>query len=83
MVEGETGLLVPPGDADALAEAIVRVLADPDLTRRLSEAGRARAVERYSWDVIADATVALHRRLLDRRPGRPSLPNRRRPVKEP
>ena len=34
VVEGETGLLVPPGDADALAEAIVCVLADPDLTRR-------------------------------------------------
>jgi len=65
MVDGETGLLVPPADADALAGAIVRVLADPELARRLGEAGRARAVERYSWDVIADATTGLHRRLLD------------------
>jgi glycosyltransferase involved in cell wall biosynthesis len=65
VVEGETGLLVPPADADALAAAIVRVLADPELARRLGNAGRARAVERYSWDVIADATMGLHRRLLD------------------
>jgi spore coat protein SA len=65
VVEGETGFLVPPGDADALADALIRVLADPELARRLGDAGRARAVERYSWDVIADGTVALHRRLLE------------------
>jgi glycosyltransferase involved in cell wall biosynthesis len=69
VVDGETGILVAPGDADALADAIVRVLADPELGRRLGEAGRARAVERYSWDVIAAATVALHRRLLGARAG--------------
>jgi glycosyltransferase involved in cell wall biosynthesis len=64
VVGGETGFLVPPGDADALAEAIARVLADPELGRRLGAAGRVRAVERYSWDVIVEPTVALHRRLL-------------------
>jgi glycosyltransferase involved in cell wall biosynthesis len=66
-VEGETGFLVPPGDAGALAEALERVLADAELAGRLGEAGRARAVERYSWDVITDATIALHRRLLGAR----------------
>jgi glycosyltransferase involved in cell wall biosynthesis len=67
VVEGETGFLVPPGDADALGQALARVLADPDLARRLGEAGRGRAVERYSWDVIAEATAALHARLLGSR----------------
>ena len=69
VVEGETGFLVPPGDAGALAEAIVRLLEDPDLGRRLGEGGRARAMERFSWDVIADRTLALHRRLLESQAG--------------
>jgi len=66
-VEGETGFLVPPGDARALAQALERVLADAELARRMGEAGRARAVERFSWDVITDATVVLHRQLLGAR----------------
>ena len=46
--DGRTGVLVPPGDARALAEGIDAVLADPALARRL--AGEARAeVEKYTW----------------------------------
>jgi len=46
----ETGLLVPPGDPDALAAAIMRLAADPRLRERLAAAGRAAAAERYSLD---------------------------------
>jgi len=42
IVEGETGLLVPPGDAAALAEAMLRLARDSDLRTRMGEAGRAR-----------------------------------------
>ena len=40
--DGETGLLVPPGDPDALALALLRALGDADLRARIGEAGRAR-----------------------------------------
>ena len=48
VLEGETGLLVAPGDSAALTAAFARLLGDPALRRRLGAAGRARA-HRHSW----------------------------------
>jgi glycosyltransferase involved in cell wall biosynthesis len=45
--DGETGMLVPPGDAPALAQAILELLADPARRARMGAAGRALAVARY------------------------------------
>jgi phosphatidylinositol alpha-mannosyltransferase len=59
----EDGLLVPPGDSEALGFAIRRVLQDPDLSARLRRAGRARA-ERYSWDVVTDQIEAIYAEVL-------------------
>jgi glycosyltransferase involved in cell wall biosynthesis len=55
--DGVTGLLVPPGDAKALREAIERLLVDPELRRRLGEAARAKVSELCSWDRVTDATL--------------------------
>ncbi len=59
----ETGLLVPPGEPAALAEAIGRLLEDPALAGRLGDAGRRHARENFSWDAITGRLVGLYRRL--------------------
>jgi glycosyltransferase involved in cell wall biosynthesis len=56
VADGETGLLVPPGDPGALAAALIAVLEDPALARRLGEGARRDARERFGWERIA-ATV--------------------------
>lgn len=61
VVDGETGLLVPPGDAAALGEALARLLADGDLRRRMGEAGRAHMLRRFSIDAMADGNLAVYR----------------------
>jgi phosphatidyl-myo-inositol dimannoside synthase len=55
--DGETGLLVPPGDVVALAGALRRILDDRAFAERLGAAGRARA-EASSWDAVADRVAA-------------------------
>jgi L-malate glycosyltransferase len=49
--DGQTGLLVPDGDADAMAAAVTRLLRGPDLAAQLSENGR-RLAERSAWDAV-------------------------------
>jgi glycosyltransferase involved in cell wall biosynthesis len=61
VVHGETGLLVPPRDPEALRVAIDRLLADADLRRRLGSAARERISTLCGWDVVIDATVAAYR----------------------
>lgn len=61
VVDGETGLLVPPRDPQALRAAVERLLADPELRERLGRAGRERARERYGWDGVIDRTLDVYR----------------------
>jgi type III pantothenate kinase len=57
-----TGLLVPPRDPAAVADAVTTILEDPSLARRWGERARRRAVERYDWASVAAATeVCLER----------------------
>ena len=60
VVDGETGLLVPPGDRRALRAAIDRLLADQDLRRRLGVKARARVEELCGWEHVIDQTVAAY-----------------------
>jgi len=77
VVDGETGLLVPfepagggsfePRDPEAfergLADGIMTLMRDPERREGMARAGRARAVERFSWSSIAAQTVELYRSL--------------------
>jgi glycosyltransferase involved in cell wall biosynthesis len=61
VVDGTTGLVVPPRDPAALRRALERLLADAELRRRLGSAGRERAREHFSWDAVTEATLAAYR----------------------
>jgi glycosyltransferase involved in cell wall biosynthesis len=60
VVDGETGILVPPRDPAALRSALERLLADRELRRRLGLAGRDRARRLFSWEHVTDATLAAY-----------------------
>jgi len=60
VVDGETGLLVPPNDVDCLADALARVLADPGLATRMGEAGRARVERHFSLAASTARVLSLY-----------------------
>lgn len=60
VVEGETGLLVPPRDPDRLAGAIRRLVDDPELARRLGAAGRSRVAERFSVEAMTTRVLEIY-----------------------
>jgi glycosyltransferase involved in cell wall biosynthesis len=59
-------VLVPPGDIDALREALERLLADAALRGRLGAAARTKAMEELSFDAGADALAAVYEEALRR-----------------
>jgi glycosyltransferase involved in cell wall biosynthesis len=73
--DGVTGVLVPPGDAPALAQAIRTLMGDAGLRRRMGQAGRERVLENFSWRKAALETEAVYREVLSGRQA--SLPEAR------
>ena len=65
--EGETGLLVPPGDADALAEAMLALAADPQHAIALGWEARRRAIERFPEVRCTERTEEVYRHWLNER----------------
>jgi len=60
VVDGETGLLVPPARADELARAILALLRDPSRARAMGVAGRRRVEALFTWDRIAERTAKVY-----------------------
>ncbi|GAB2641768.1 glycosyltransferase [Prescottella soli] len=61
VVDGITGIHVPPRNSDALAHAVHTLLREPLRREQYGYAGRDRAVQRYAWDRIADETERIYR----------------------
>jgi glycosyltransferase involved in cell wall biosynthesis len=66
VVDGETGLVVPPRDPGALRAALERLLGDRDLRRALGTAARLRAQERFSWAAVTGAMVSAYSEAVER-----------------
>ncbi|MET0488348.1 MAG: glycogen synthase [Candidatus Rokuibacteriota bacterium] len=58
--DGKTGLLVPPAQPAALAEALTRVLGNPDRARDMGKAGRRRVEEKFAWASVAERTEQVY-----------------------
>jgi glycosyltransferase involved in cell wall biosynthesis len=67
VVDGETGYLVPPGEAERLAEALESLLDDPALRRRMGRSGRSRAEALFDLRAFRRAHLELYRRQLAER----------------
>jgi glycosyltransferase involved in cell wall biosynthesis len=63
---GETGLVVPPGDASALAGALRRLASERDLRIRLGEQARARVMQEFTTEAMAGGTLAVYKQVLSR-----------------
>ena len=68
VIDGRTGLLVPPADPIALASAIEKYMDDPALASRLASAGKAHVEREFSWDAITDQLRALYASVSRRMP---------------
>jgi len=63
VVDGETGLLVPPNDPAKLGQALTQVIEDPKAAVRMGKAGREHVLRNFTWDQIAAKTLELYRSL--------------------
>jgi len=69
VIDGKTGFLVPSGDPDCMAQAILKLLREPELARRMGEAGRRVAEKRFSMAAMIQQIETLYESLLVRKLG--------------
>jgi starch synthase len=67
VIDGVTGLLVPPDDEEALAAALNELIGDPARAEAMGQAGRERAVTEFSWASVATQTAELYAKVIDSR----------------
>jgi glycosyltransferase involved in cell wall biosynthesis len=74
VVDGETGVLVEPGEPARLAEALRRLLRDAPLRARMGDAGRRRVLERFDVETVRRRHLDLYALELSRRGGGAVMP---------
>ena len=70
VADGVTGRLLPPGDADALAQALAEIVRSPDILVPMAEAGRERFAALFSEQAVAQAIAAVADDMLRQSPAR-------------
>jgi glycosyltransferase involved in cell wall biosynthesis len=65
-IDPSTGILVPPGDVAALADALTALVGDPTRARALGRAARARVLGYFTWDRVADTLAGYYDAILGR-----------------
>jgi glycosyltransferase involved in cell wall biosynthesis len=66
VANGDTGLLVPPGNPRKLAEAVVQLLDDPDLRKSMGSRGKRKVAYEFSVDRMVEGNLAVYREVLSR-----------------
>jgi len=74
IIEGETGFMVEPGDQNAIAERLVRLLSDESMRQKMGLAGRTRAEEHFDNEVVCNRLIGIWRSVIASR-GEESAPN--------
>jgi glycosyltransferase involved in cell wall biosynthesis len=65
--DGKTGVLIPPNEPQALADAAIKLLEDPELMKKMGEAGHKKMKEEMDWDKIAERILErVYRRLVEK-----------------
>jgi len=64
VIPGQTGMLVPLNDVDALADAMVELAADPQRRRRFGQAGRQTCLQHFDWRYMVDQLDRIYGNLL-------------------
>ena len=64
-VVGDAGVLVPPADSQALANAIIHLLDHPEYAEKIGAAGYKRLQEQFTWRAAAEKTVRVYREVMD------------------
>jgi glycosyltransferase involved in cell wall biosynthesis len=67
IVDGTSGVLVPPGNGGAMAQAVLTLLADPARARALGQAGQRYVIERFAWPRLLSTLEAAYQDALQRR----------------
>ena len=62
--DGETGFLVPPSNPNMLANACLVLIKDPELRKRIGQAGYTHVQEKYGMDLMVNKTISLYQSLL-------------------
>lgn len=62
---GKTGLIVPPEDIETLAEAIIKLLKDDGLRKKMGDNAHRKMKEEMSWEIIADKTIEVYKEIIN------------------
>lgn len=65
--DGETGIVIPPEDVDALAKAIITLLKDKKVARRMGEAGKRRIDERFTAETMVEKINQVYEKLIEKK----------------